>query len=65
MEQLNESWRKSSYSGANGGSADCVELGQAHSTVLVRDTVDRAGFVMSVASGAWHEFTGRLKTNGA
>ena len=33
------SWRKSSYSGNNGG--DCVEVGHRETGVLVRDTKDR------------------------
>jgi hypothetical protein len=36
-------WRKSSYSGDNGGA--CVEVASAVS-VLVRDTTDRSGPVM-------------------
>lgn len=61
MEQLNQLWRKSSYSGNNGGSADCVEAGQEAGRVLVRDTTDRAGFTMPVPSDVWRSFTGRLK----
>jgi hypothetical protein len=36
--------RKASFSGADGGSGNCIEVGQAgDGTVLVLDTKDRAG----------------------
>ena len=35
------SWRKSSYSGNNGG--DCVEVGHQDTDVAVRDTKNREG----------------------
>lgn len=60
-QQLNQLWRKSSYSGNNGGSASCVELGTVCGTVLVRDTTNRAGFTMPVPSDVWRSFTTRLK----
>lgn len=63
-QQLNKFWRKSSYSGNNGGSASCVELGTVPRTVLVRDTTNRAGFTMLVPADVWRTFTDRLK-NGA
>ncbi|WP_300609255.1 DUF397 domain-containing protein [Trebonia sp.] len=53
-------WRTSSYSGNNGG--NCVEAGVARpGRVLVRDTKDRAGAVLSVPAGAWRRFTSALK----
>lgn len=51
-------WRKSSYSGANGGS--CVEVGTAD-RVLVRDTTDRDGGTLTFSAQAWQTFTGKLK----
>lgn len=51
-------WRKSSYSGANGG--QCVEVAAA-SAVIVRDTADRDGTALAFTLGAWQEFTGKLK----
>jgi hypothetical protein len=62
MEGLNTvTWRKSSYSGGNGGG--CVEAGVADTTgiVLVRDTTDRTGAVLTVTVGAWRRFTDRLR----
>ena len=42
-----DSWRKSSYSGANGG--ECVEVATTADTVLVRDSKNRTGNVLSVS----------------
>jgi hypothetical protein len=50
-------WRKSSYSGANGGS--CVEVASADD-VLVRDTTDREGVTLEFSAEAWQRFTRRL-----
>jgi hypothetical protein len=52
-------WRKSSYSGSNGG--NCVEVGTAAPAVLVRDTTNRDGGTLSVSAGAWRAFTDGLK----
>jgi hypothetical protein len=51
-------WRKASYSD-NGG--NCVEVGQAHRGVLVRDTRDRQGPVLAVTTGAWRRFAAQVK----
>lgn len=62
MEHLNESWRKSSYSG-NGG-ASCVEVGQAHAAVLVRDTKQHShGQVHRFSATAWREFVADIKAH--
>lgn len=52
-------WRKSSYSGANGG--DCVETASGNSLVMVRDTANRDGVTLSVSAGAWQKFTASLR----
>lgn len=52
-------WRKSTYSGTGG--SDCVEIGGATSTVMVRDTKDRDGAVLDVEHGSWQRFTLALK----
>ena len=52
-------WRKSTYSGANGG--DCVETATGSGAVLVRDTTDRDGFTLSVPAAAWGTFLGTLR----
>jgi len=53
------SWRKSSYSGNNGG--NCVEAGSVPGRVLVRDTQDRAGAVLKFSADAWRAFAGQVK----
>lgn len=50
-------WRKSTYSGANGGS--CVEVASAEE-VLVRDTTNRDGVTLQFTATAWQDFTRRL-----
>ena len=53
-------WRKSSYSGNGGG--DCVEVsGGAVAGVLVRDTTDRAGAVLSVSASAWRALLAEVR----
>jgi hypothetical protein len=47
-------WRKSSYSGANGG--ECVEVASAANVLIVRDTKDRDGCELRVAADAWRAF---------
>ena len=51
-------WRKSSYSGANGG--QCVEVAPAEG-VAVRDTTDRDGATLNFTANAWQQFTRRLR----
>ena len=59
METIDSaSWRKSSYSGTNGGS--CVEAADLRGSILVRDTTDRGGVVLSISPDAWLRFTATL-----
>ena len=51
-------WRKSTYSGDNGG--ECVEVAMA-GAVLVRDTTDRTGSVLTFTAEAWRAFTATIK----
>ena len=51
-------WRKSSYSGSNGG--ECVEVATA-GAVLVRDTADRSGPVLTFTAEAWRAFTTAIR----
>ena len=53
-------WRKSSYSGTNGG--QCVEV-TATGHVLVRDTKDRAGVVLAFSAETWRKFTRRTQND--
>ena len=50
---MESNWRKSSYSGDNGGA--CVEVAAAE-FVLVRDTTDRSGPVVTFTADAWRAF---------
>lgn len=52
-------WRKSTYSSANGG--DCVETASTDGVILVRDTTNRAGAVLTLTAGAWASFTASLR----
>ena len=52
-------WRKSSYSGANGG--DCVEVADDARVVLVRDTTDRDGGTLAFTAETWQAFLGTLR----
>ena len=49
-----DGWRKSSYSGANGG--ECIEVAAADDGVMVRDSKDRSGDVLAVPAAAWRVF---------
>jgi hypothetical protein len=53
-----DTWRKSSYSDANGGA--CVEVASA-AGVIVRDTTNRDGGTLSFTAEAWAEFTTTLR----
>jgi hypothetical protein len=52
-------WRKSSYSGSNGG--NCVETASDGGVVLVRDTTDRDGGTLAFTAGAWLAFARDIK----
>jgi hypothetical protein len=52
-------WRKSSYSGGNGG--NCVEVGGSSPVVMVRDTKDRAGAALTFGPDAWRRFAAGIK----
>jgi len=52
-------WRKPRRSFANG---NCVEAGDGHSAVAVRDSkLGGAGPVLAFTPAAWREFTSRLR----
>jgi hypothetical protein len=59
MEVTGVSWRKSSYSGSNGG--NCVEVGSKGRAVAVRDSKTPGGPVLAFAPQAWAAFAGRVK----
>jgi hypothetical protein len=54
-------WRKSSYSGSNGG--NCVEVADNLSGVVaVRDCKDPGGPVLAFGPDEWRAFTAAIKT---
>ncbi|WP_092976384.1 DUF397 domain-containing protein [Actinopolyspora lacussalsi] len=57
-KQASVNWRKSTRSTGGG---NCVEVGFATSTVLVRDTKAREGGLLSLSPAAWQSFVGTLK----
>jgi hypothetical protein len=64
MDQLeSRTWRKSSYSGSNGG--NCIEVTTAPATVAVRDSNDPHGPVLTFGSADWQQFAGQLKAASA
>ncbi|MFW6723991.1 DUF397 domain-containing protein [Streptomyces sp. MAR4 CNY-716] len=52
-------WRKSSYSGDNGG--DCIEVATAPTTVPVRDSKDPDGPHLTFTPTAWDAFVAAVK----
>jgi hypothetical protein len=50
-----ETWRKSTYSGSNGG--QCVEVADGEGAVRVRDTTNRDGGTLAFTAAAWAAFT--------
>jgi hypothetical protein len=45
------SWRKSSFS--EGGGTDCVEVALAVSGVVVRDSKNSSGPILTMSAGTW------------
>jgi hypothetical protein len=55
----NATWRKSSYSGSNGG--DCVEVADnVPGVVAMRDSKDPGGPVLAFTSAEWRAFTAAI-----
>jgi hypothetical protein len=61
MDVTGAIWRKSSYSGGNGGT--CVEVGTAGSAVAVRDSKDPDGPLLAFAADTWKAFAEQVKTS--
>ena len=66
MDLSGAAWRKSSYSGGNGG--QCVEVATITGTsdrpqmiCAVRDSTDPEGPVLAFSPGQWRTFAGRVK----
>jgi len=59
MGVTGSAWRKSSYSGDNGGA--CVEAGTTGPAVAVRNSTHQDGPQLAFAASAWQTFTIQLK----
>jgi hypothetical protein len=59
MDLTHARWRKSSYSGNNGGA--CIEVTAAASTVVVRDSKDQAGPVLVITARGWRQFAALVR----
>lgn len=59
MDVTSAVWRKSSYSGDNGGT--CIEVGTAGPAVAVRDSNDQTGPQLAFPTATWKTFIERLK----
>jgi len=59
MDVIGAMWRKSSYSGGNGGT--CVEVGIAGPAVAIRDSKDPDGPQLAFAADTWKAFAERVK----
>lgn len=57
---VDRGWRKSSYSG-NGG--QCIEVADDDSRVMVRDTKDRTGPMLSFTPDAWRRMVKQVKAS--
>ena len=54
-------WRKSSYSGSNGGA--CVEVGTASPAVAVCDSKHPDGPLLAFNADTWKAFTAQVKAS--
>ena len=59
MNTDNTRWRKSSYSGGQGG--NCVEGADTKTRVLVRDSKDQTGPILRFTPDAWRRFAKQIK----
>ena len=61
MDVSSATWRKSSYSGGNGGG--CVEVARnLPGIVAVRDSKDRSGPALTFTPAEWEAFTAGVKS---
>lgn len=61
MDVTGSAWRKSSYSGSNGGA--CIEVGTAGPAVAVRDSKNQEGPQLAFPTATWQTFTNQLKAS--
>ena len=61
MDVTPVAWRKSSYSGSNGGA--CVEIGTTGPAVAVRDSKHPDGPLLAFIADTWKTFTEQVKAS--
>ena len=61
MDVTGTAWRKSSYSGSNGGT--CVEVGTLGPAIAVRDSTHPDGPHLAFPAATWQTFTTQLKAS--
>jgi len=61
MDLTSVSWRKSSYSGGNGG--NCIQVAGLPGTIAVRDSKDPDGPALLFTPAEWAAFTARVKAS--
>ena len=61
MDVTGIAWRKSSYSGSNGGA--CVEVAPLGPAIAVRDSNHPDGPHLAFPSDIWQAFTNQLKAS--
>jgi hypothetical protein len=54
-------WRKSSYSGSNGG--NCIEIAAVADAVAIRDSKDPHGPVLAFGAQDWKRFADHVKAD--
>jgi Domain of unknown function (DUF397) len=59
MDMTSADWRKSSYSGANGG--NCIEVAAIPGGVALRDSKDPDGPRLTISPDRFREFVAALK----
>ncbi|MER5828345.1 DUF397 domain-containing protein [Streptomyces mirabilis] len=58
--KINREWRKSTYSGGEGG--NCLEVASGHPTLIpVRDSKNPLGPTLTFRADAWTAFVAELK----
>jgi Domain of unknown function (DUF397) len=59
---MDSGWRVSRYSGTNG---NCVETASGNGVILIRDTQNRDGGMLTVTPDAWQDFAARVRNGSA
>ncbi len=61
MGTLTTRWRKSSYSGGNGGACIEIAIPSPADHILVKDSKDTTGATLQFSPDAWRRFAEQLK----